>query len=75
MLCPLVQSYDPRMVAGERTVGRWWNGRWSRLLRRDVWLKTNGTLWRVEIREGDGDSDRRAGRTFATEIEGPRGAR
>jgi hypothetical protein len=35
--------------------GRWWNGRWGRLARRDIWLKLDVT-WRVEARKGDGDS-------------------
>jgi len=39
-----------------RVVGRWWNGRFGRLSRRDIWLRTDGTLWRVEARRGDGDS-------------------
>jgi hypothetical protein len=26
------------------------------MARRDVWLKTDGTVWRVEARDGDGDS-------------------
>jgi hypothetical protein len=36
--------------------GRWWNGRYGRLARRDIWLYTDGTTWRVEARNGDGDS-------------------
>jgi hypothetical protein len=38
--------------------GRWWNGRFGRLVRRDIWLltETDGTTWRVEARTGDGDS-------------------
>jgi hypothetical protein len=35
--------------------GRWWNGRWGRLARRDIWLKLDVT-WRVEARKGDGDA-------------------
>jgi hypothetical protein len=35
--------------------GRWWNGRWGKLARRDIWLKLDVT-WRVEARKGDGDS-------------------
>lgn len=34
-------------------VERWWNGRFGRMARRDVWLKRT---WRVEWRQGDGDS-------------------
>lgn len=35
-----------------RIVGRWWDGSWATLWRRDVWLRTDGTNWRVEAREG-----------------------
>lgn len=38
------------------TVGKWWNGTWGRLARRDIWLKCDGDLWVVEARKGDGDS-------------------
>lgn len=38
-----------------KTVRHWWNGSWGRLFRRDVWIKTDGTSWRVEVRQGDGD--------------------
>jgi hypothetical protein len=44
------------MMAGE-LVERWWNGRFGRLARRDVWLYRS-TTWRVESREGDADSGR-----------------
>ena len=37
-------------------VGRWWNGSFGRLTRRDIWLRTDGRTWRVEARGGDGDS-------------------
>ena len=38
-------------------VGRWWNGRFGRLARRDLWLKYDGDgHWKVEARQGDGDS-------------------
>ena len=37
--------------------GRWWNGRFGRIARRDIWLKTDGDgHWKVEARQGDGDS-------------------
>jgi hypothetical protein len=35
-------------------VGRWWNGRWGRLGRRDVWLRRR-TVWEVEARQGESD--------------------
>lgn len=37
--------------------GRWWNGTWAQRTRRDIWLRTDGTVWRVEARQG---SDRRS---------------
>jgi hypothetical protein len=36
-------------------LGRSWNGRYGRLARRDIWLHREQT-WRVEARQGDGDS-------------------
>jgi hypothetical protein len=33
----------------------WWNGKWGQLARRDIWLKRD-QVWRVEARQGDGDS-------------------
>lgn len=60
-----------------KTVERWWNGQWGRLVRRDIWLKTDGTTWRVEARKGDGDSkvwgrdfgpDETAARTLVAEM-------
>ena len=36
-------------------LGHWWNRRWGRLARRDIWLKSD-IAWRVEARQGDGDS-------------------
>jgi hypothetical protein len=47
-------------------VGRWWNGRWGRLARRDVWLR-RAEAWRVEAREGDSDSGRTQRWTFDDE--------
>jgi hypothetical protein len=47
-------------------MGRWWNGRYGRLARRDVWLKSDRTTWRVEARDGDGDS-RVCGRDYPDE--------
>lgn len=38
------------------TVEWWWNGRWGRLARRDIWLKNDGALWWAEARKGDGDA-------------------
>jgi hypothetical protein len=35
-------------------VGRWWNGRWGRLGRRDIWLRRR-TVWEVEARHGETD--------------------
>jgi hypothetical protein len=30
----------------------WWNGKWGRLARRDVFLRTDGGRWYVEQRAG-----------------------
>jgi hypothetical protein len=30
----------------------WWNGRWGRLGRKDVFLRTDGDQWHVEQRAG-----------------------
>jgi hypothetical protein len=35
-------------------VARWWNGRWGRLGRRDIWLRRR-TVWEVEARHGETD--------------------
>ncbi|WP_123809803.1 hypothetical protein [Micromonospora globispora] len=38
--------------------GRWWNGAWGRMARRDIWLVFNGRLWRVRGRlGGDGGQE------------------
>ena len=36
-------------------VKRWWNGRYGRIARRDIWLERD-TTWHVRARQGDGDS-------------------
>ncbi|HEU5107180.1 MAG TPA: hypothetical protein VFT95_01250 [Micromonosporaceae bacterium] len=38
-------------------IGRWWNGIWGRLARRDIWLVRH-TSWRVVARRGDTESGR-----------------
>jgi hypothetical protein len=43
------------MLERVELVQRWWNGRFGRLARRDVWLERD-TTWRVRARQGDGDS-------------------
>jgi hypothetical protein len=30
----------------------WWNARWGRLARRDVYLRVDGDRWLVEARDG-----------------------
>jgi hypothetical protein len=47
------------MIERVQLVQRWWNGRFGRLARRDVWLE-QGTVWRVRARQGDGDSPTKA---------------
>lgn len=51
MLESLERLYD----AWVRTVEHWWDGSWSRLWARHVWLKHDGACWWVEAREGDTD--------------------
>lgn len=59
----LVQSCSPAAV---KLVGRWWNGRWSRLTRRDVWLFQE-TDWRVHAREGNSETGRERSWRFSSE--------
>jgi hypothetical protein len=33
----------------------WWNGRWGRLARHDVFIRVDGDMWMVESREGGSD--------------------
>ncbi|GAA0717855.1 hypothetical protein Drose_34275 [Dactylosporangium roseum] len=43
---------------------QWWNGRWSRLVRRDVFVRNAaGDRWQVELRRGGPDGRVRT-RTF-----------
>ncbi|MDZ5444735.1 hypothetical protein U2F26_18630 [Micromonospora sp. 4G57] len=38
--------------------GRWWNASWGRMARRDIWLVSDGRLWRVRGRlGGDGGQE------------------
>ncbi len=30
----------------------WWNGKWGRIARKDVFLRVNGDIWHVEARAG-----------------------
>ena len=55
-------GYDYRLVE------RWWNGVWGRLSQKRIWLWTNGEIWRVEARKGDGDADV-WGKDFVSELE------
>jgi hypothetical protein len=59
------------MVPGVETVGRWWNGSWGRLARRDIWLSTDGRRWVVRFRHG-GDDGREGEFVFAEEAEARR---
>lgn len=47
-------------------VGRWWNGTWGRLARRDIWLLRE-VRWRVLAREGDSDTGRELAWAYADE--------
>jgi len=33
----------------------WWNGKWGRLTRKDVYLRVSGDQWYVEERSGGAD--------------------
>ena len=33
----------------------WWNGKWGRIARKDVFLRVNGDTWHVEARAGGAD--------------------
>ena len=33
----------------------WWNGKWGRIARRDVFLRVSGDQWYVESRNGGAD--------------------
>ena len=37
----------------------WWNGKWGRLARRDVFLRTDGDRWYVEQRAGGAEGTSR----------------
>ncbi|MDG6105274.1 hypothetical protein Daura_48210 [Dactylosporangium aurantiacum] len=48
---------------------KWWNGRWSRLVRRDVFVRNAADgRWQVELRRGGPDGRQRV-RSFETERE------
>jgi hypothetical protein len=49
-------------------VGRWWNGLFGRLSRRDIWLSQE-TRWHVRARQGDADTGRELHWDYATEAE------
>lgn len=38
---------------GLRLAGHWWDGSYSTLWRKDIWLRTDGVSWVVELRRGD----------------------
>jgi len=37
----------------------WWNARWGRIARRDVYLRVDGDRWFVEARDGGPDGSSR----------------
>lgn len=45
----------------------WWNGKWGRLARRDVWLRRDGTSWRIEAQQGGRDGRRLWWRAYPDE--------
>lgn len=50
-------------------IGRWWNGSYGRLNRRDVWLWKTGTGWRVELSVGSLESGERESEDFTDEAD------
>ncbi|MFI5490619.1 hypothetical protein [Micromonospora echinaurantiaca] len=48
--------------------GRWWNGVWGRLARRDVWL-TREVRWHVVARAGDSETGQVLRWAFDSEAE------
>lgn len=38
-----------------KIVRHWWNGNWGRLARRDVYIRTDGSTFELELREGGSD--------------------
>jgi hypothetical protein len=54
-----------------RTIERWWNGSWGRLVRRDVFLREHRGRWQVETRQGGAEGRGRAW-TFDDEQEARR---
>ena len=46
----LVQVYDP--VVHNVVVKHWWNNAWGRLSRRDVYVRTDGRSFQLELRHG-----------------------
>jgi hypothetical protein len=47
---------------------QWWNGRWGRLARREIFVGPADGQWVVELRRG-GEGGRSRTRTFASEAE------
>jgi hypothetical protein len=51
-------SFEHTYYPGMDTVEHWWNGNWGRLFRRDVWLRTDGCVWQVEVKVGPNAASR-----------------
>lgn len=49
-------------------LGRWWNGIWGRLARRDIWLGRQ-TRWQVRARQGDSETGREMVWSFDNETD------
>lgn len=61
-------DYAAGMAAGIDVVGRWWNGLFGRLSRRDIWLSRQ-LIWQVRARDGDAATGRELTWDFPTEQE------
>jgi len=49
--------FDSQVMAME-LVGKWWNGRWGKLARRDIWLYAHKG-WLVQARNGDSNTPKK----------------
>lgn len=49
----VVQTYDS--VRWVETRKHFWNGRWRRIARTDVFVRVDGDVWIVELRDGGAD--------------------
>src|SRR5690606_40748346 len=68
LLDSLELPFDYGVMEQGELVERWWNGRFGRMSRRDVWLYKQ-TTWRVQCRIGDADNGKASTWDLADEKE------